>query len=170
MSSTASDPFEKLIRGAGEGWLIDWYAPPQDALPYLREKLRLADEAARQRLGDSAPRLTPEALESVFAENPHKVRAFLQVIGSVASPHMLVMVWRILQGYRIASIRLECDNPGPFYLYVRLSSPRDDGTPEDYESNDIGDAVVLRHLGTVKMGSQGVFDGFYAFKLGQSVG
>lgn len=170
MSTAITDPFEAMIRDAGEDWLLDWYAPPQDALPHLREILRSADDVARERLGGNAPRLTPEALVTMYAENPHKVRAFLQVLGSVASPHMLVMVWRILHGMGIEAIRMGYDATEPFHLYVRLSSPYAHGTAEEYESSDIDDAVVLRHLGTLKMGNQGIFDGFYAFNLSKNSG
>jgi len=167
MSSVATDPFEAMIREAGEGWLIDWFAPPEQAIPSLHETLRRAEDAARQRLGQDAPRLTPETLVETYARNPHKVRAFLQVIGSVASPHILVLVWRILQGIEIVAIRMEYDAAGLFHLYVKLASSNADGTPEEYESNDIDDSVVLRHLGTLKMGSQGAFDGFYPMNLQQ---
>ena len=120
----------------------------------------------RERLGDNGPRLTPEALIEMSARNPHKVRAFLQVMGSVASPQILVMVWRILQGMGVAAIRMEYDADGAFHLYVRLSSHRVGGTPgEEYESSNIDDSVVLRHLGRVKMGDKGIFDGFYALNL-----
>jgi hypothetical protein len=166
MISVTADPFEKLIRDAGEDWLIDWYAPREAALPHFREVLARADNAARERLGGNGPRLTPEALIDMHSRNPHKVRAFLQVMGSIASPHILVMVWRILQGMGIAAIRMEYDAEGKFHLYVTLSSPRVDGTPEEeYESNDIDDSVILRHLGRIRMGSQGIFDGFYALNL-----
>ena len=36
---------------------------------------------------------------------------------------------------------------------------------EHYESNDIDDAVILRHLGILKIGNQGTFDGFYALNV-----
>ena len=165
MSSVTTDPFETMIRDAGEGWLIDWHAPREQAISHLREILGRADDAARERFGDDAPRLTPDALIEDYTRNPHKVRAFLQVIGSTASPLILVMVWRLLQGIEIAAIRMEYDAPGPFHLYVRLASSYADGTREEYESNDIDDAVVLRHLGTIKMGNQATFEGFYALNL-----
>src|SRR5947199_10802726 len=116
MSSIIADPFEEMIRDAGEGWVIDSYAPRHQALPHIRATLRRADDAARERLGANAPRLTPEALVEAYVVNPHKVRALLQVIASVASPHMLVMAWQILQGMEIAAIRMEYDAGGAFHL------------------------------------------------------
>lgn len=163
MSEAISDPLDKLIRDAGEGWLIDWYAPRHDALPHIREVLQYADDAARRRFGKGAPSLTPEALRLAYEQNPHKVRAFLQVIGSVASPDMLVMVWRVLQGIPLAAMRMDYDAAGLFRLHVRLTPTS--GPAEEYESDDIDDAVVLRHFGIMKLEDQGVFDGFYALNL-----
>ena len=65
----------------------------------------------------------------------------------------------------MAAIRMEYDATGPFRLHVTLLSP-DAGEMEEYESSDIDDAVVLRHLGTMKLENQGTFDGFYALNLG----
>lgn len=168
MSTATVDPLEELIRNAGEGWLIDWYAPREAALPHLRGVLLAADGAARGRFGAQAPALTPESLIEAYSDNPHKVRAFLQILGSVASPDILVMAWRILQGAEIAAIHLQYHASGPFHLSVRLNSPDAPPAPEEYESNDIDDAVVLRHLGTMKVGNDGVFDGLYALALGRT--
>jgi len=165
MSTVAIDPFEKLIRDAGQDWLIDCYRPREKAAPHLREVLRRANDAAIKRLGSNAPSLTPETVAATYEKNPHKVRAFLQVMDSVASPDILVMVWQILQGMNIAAIRMEYNATGPFHLRIILSSPDSDQT-EEYDSYDIDDAVILRHLGTIKMGNQGTFDGFYALNLG----
>lgn len=163
MSEAILDPLEEVIRKAGEGWLIDWYKSKEDALPHLRKTLSNANAWGKHRFGGDAPDLTPEAIAATYARNPHKVRAFLQVIGSVGSPDFLVMVWRILQGMNVQAIRMEYEADHPFHLYVRLASPY--GQTEEYESNDIDDAVILRHLGKMKMGEQGVFDGFYALNL-----
>ena len=35
MSEIVLDPLEEVIRKAGEGWLIDWYKPSDQALPHL---------------------------------------------------------------------------------------------------------------------------------------
>ena len=77
---------------------------------------------------------------------------------SAGTPQIRVMVWRILQGMSIETIRLEYRAEGTFMLSVRLVSPY--GQTEDYESSDIDDAVVLRHLGIMKMDEKGIFDGF----------
>ena len=165
MSEIWVDPFEKMIRDSGQGWLIDWYAPKEEALPRLRQILVEVNAKARVRLGGSAPNLTPEALIAESRRNPHKVNAFLQVIGSVATPDILVMVWRIIQGMNIAELALHYLSEQSFKMTVRLSSPYDGGADETYESHDIDDAVILRHLSVMKMDDKPIFDGFYPLQL-----
>jgi hypothetical protein len=163
-----TDRLEQLIRDCGEGWLIDWHVPREQALSDLRDVLRRANVAGRALLGDVMSPLTPDALIEASSKNPHKVRAFLQVLGT-ATPQMLVMVWRVLQGIEISEIQMEYRENAPFRLRIRLSSSNDD-RPELYESSDIDDAAVLRHLGTMKLGDNGLFDGFYALDRGRRVG
>jgi len=166
VSELATDPLEAVIRAAGEAWLIDWYTPPNQAIPHLRLMLEQADERLLNRFGPDAPRLTGESLLREHQANPHKVRALLQVLGSVASPDILVMVWRILQGMNIASIQMEYDQERVFRLRVTLSSSYDQAIAEHYESTDIDDAVVLRHFGIMKMDDKPCFDGFYPLNVG----
>jgi hypothetical protein len=165
MSQIPTDPFEQMIRASGQGWLIDWHAPKEQALPRLRQILAEVNAKARIRLGGNAPNLTPEALIAEYRRNPHKVNAFLQVIGSVATPDILVMVWRIIQGMNIAELTLHYLSEQSFNMTVRLSSPYDGGGEETYESQDIDDAVILRHLSVMKMDEKPVFDGFYPLQL-----
>src|SRR5436853_3511064 len=115
MSEAILDPLEDVIRKAGEGWLIDLYHPKESAIPNLRKILSDANDWGKQRFGGNAPSLTDDAIVSTYAKNPHKVRAFLQVIGS-ASPQVLVMVWRILQGMTIQAVRMEYEQDKPFHL------------------------------------------------------
>ncbi len=163
MNRIERDPFEEVIRKSGADWLIDWYAPSDRAMENLRRILRDANEWGRQHWEGNAPPLTPEEIVNTYATNPHKVRAFLQVVGSIGSPSFLVMVWRILQGFDIQSVQLQYEIDKPFSLYIRLVSPY--GMTEEYKSDNIDDAVVLRHLGTMKMSGQGTYDGFYALNI-----
>lgn len=75
---------------------------------------------------------------------------------------MLVMVWRVLQGARIREAQMEYRELNAFRLRFTLA----DGERTDvYESYDISDAVLLRHLGIAKVQGQPLFDGFYALRL-----
>ena len=165
--ATATDPFEQIIRASGQGWLIDWYAPKEEAMPNLRQILVTVNARARALFGGSAPSLTPESLVAEFKRNPHKVGAFLQVIGSVKTPDILVMVWRILQGMNIAQLTVNYVSEQAFEMSVRLTSPDHGGREEVYQSQNIDDAVILRHLGAMKMNDLPIFDGFYPLNLGK---
>src|SRR5206468_3553649 len=112
------------------------------------------------------PSFNGEALAAEYRRNPHKVRAFLQALGSVRSPDMLIMVWRVLQGMGIASVQLDYQSEEAFRLRIRLSSPHESQSLEEYESDDIKDAAVLRHFGTTNgAGGRPVYSGFYALNL-----
>lgn len=163
--AAALDPFEQIIRDSGQGWLIDWYAPKEQALPDLRTILATANARGRQLLDEDAPELTPDSLVREYARNPHKVSAFLQVVGSVATPDILVMVWQILEGRAISHLTVNYLSKQVFQMTVRLESEFG-GDDEIYESHDIDDAVILRHLGVMKMGGAPIFDGFYPLNVG----
>lgn len=166
MSNVVADPLEQLIRQSGEGWLIDWYAPRDQALPHLRRLLEQADQRAVQRFGPNGPRLTIDALLHEQEGNPHRVRALLQIMASVTSPDMLVMAWRIMKGMNIDAIQMEYEQEKSFRLRVRLVSMDNANKREEYETTDIDDAVVLRHFGIMKMNDRPVFDGFYPMRVG----
>ena len=161
---SSTDSFERIIREAGQGWLIDWYAPKDQALPALRQTLATADARAQARLGRNAPRLTPEVLVAEYDRNPHRISAFLQVLGSVTTPDLLVMVWRIIQGMSISELRVNYRSEDRFEMSVLLTSPYGDHD-EPYESTNIDDSVILRHLGVMKMDGLPIFDGFYPLNV-----
>jgi len=165
MSNLTTDPLEEVIRSSGEGWLIDWFEPRDQAISHLRKRLQAADEASRHRLGAVAPSLTAEALIAEHQRNPHKVRALLQVLPTVQTPDILVLVRRILDGASIKTMKLDYSMQKSFHLVVELEPLETQVTGERYESTDIEDAVILRHLGILKMGDQPVFDGFYPLNV-----
>lgn len=150
---------ETLIREVGEDWLIDSFSPAHEAIARLQARLEKANAAAHTRLGANAPSLLPHALEAECKRNPHKVKAFLQALGSSESPDMLVMVWRVLMGCSIAEIQAEYELKKRFSLRVRLQNDRN--LPEVYASDDINDAALLRHFGIMSMDGSPIFDGFY---------
>jgi hypothetical protein len=161
---TAESPavLESLLRGNGLGWMIDMYARPGRAIPYLLELLgRVAAEYA-QRIHVNVP-FTPEALAAEAENNPHKVRAFLQAMGTTHSPEMLVMVWRILQDLQIREVELRYREQQMFSLIVVLARPGGDNGDEleTYRSEDINDAALIRHFGITTVDRLPLFDGFF---------
>lgn len=168
MSASTIDPLEELLRDAGEGWILDFFKDQQvNVLQGLYALLNRAHQFNVQRFGSSANKLDLPAIKALSQQNPHKAKAFLQALCSVRSPEMLVMTWRILLGMEVFSIQMEYRAQEKFEIEIVLKSPY--GAPTDqleaYQSNDIDDSVVLRHLGIMKVDEKPVFDGFYALSL-----
>ena len=165
MSPQAPAVLERLLRSNGLGWMIDMYAPPDRAIPALLEKLDQVASAYRTRSRVGGP-FTPEALETEAEQNPHKVRAFLQALGTSRSAEMLVMVWRILQGLSIREVVLNYREREAFSLTVTLARPGDGQVaPEEYRSQDINDAALVRHFGIATISGLPLFDGFYPLRV-----
>ncbi len=165
MTRHATDPLEEVIRESGENWLIDFFAPSEQALPHLKRILEAVSKRAQERFPANVPQLSATALGEEYARNPHRIKAFLQALGSTRSPDMLLMAWRIIEGRDIKQVSLEYRLQKSFSLRVVLAAS-DDGPDETYESVDIDDAALLRHFGIMKMNESPVFDGFYALNVG----
>lgn len=166
MSQSSTEILEALLRKNGLGWLLDMVPPKDQAISaYINLLNRLAAEYL-SRCGVAAP-FSPEALQAEAERNPHKVQAFLQLLRPNRSPAMLVMVWRVLQGLSIRAVSLNYRECESFRLNVTLARPGDGGQDqlEAYESDDINDAALLRHLGVTKVSGRPRFDGFYALRL-----
>ena len=146
--------------------MIDSFEPAEQALPHLRRVLAEVDQESRRRLGGNAPRFGEETLAQEHERNPSKVVAFLQALATTTSPHMLLMVWRILQGMKIASVEASYQEQSAFRLVVRLRSPYDEADRmEEYVSDNILDAGLLRHFGIMLVDNLPLFDGFYPLRL-----
>jgi hypothetical protein len=91
------------------------------------------------------------------------VKGFFQVLGGTRSSTILLMAWRIIQGMEVKQISLTYERNVSFALQVTLQSPYGDGD-EVYESDKIQDFSVFRHIGTMEVSNQPVFDGFYALR------
>jgi hypothetical protein len=166
MRQSSHEILETLLRKNGLGWMIDMYAPSGQAIPdYLDLLTRIAAEY-RSRCG-VALSFAPDTLHAEAERNPHKVQAFLQLLRPNRSAAMLVMVWRVLQGLSIREVDMNYRERDSFRLSFTLARPGDSGQDqlETYESTDIGDAALLRHLGVTKVGGKPLFDGFYALRL-----
>jgi len=154
---------EESIRDAGEGWLIEMYAPPEEAISHIRQTLADVYTLARKKLGGNAPDLTEKSIISHYNRYPLKVKGFFQVLGGTRSSTILLMAWRIIQGMEVKQISLTYERNVSFALQVTLQSPYGDGD-EVYESDKIQDFSVFRHIGTMEVSNQPVFDGFYALR------
>jgi hypothetical protein len=160
MTADGPQTIEELVRSSGEQWLLDWYAPKEQAVPRLLALLQSADQRLQERMPAAGCRLDEQTLLSEFRKSPHKVRAFLQAAGETDSADMLLLAWRLLQGAEIVDVKLNYRLKETFSMRVVIRMA--DDPEEHYESHDIDDAAVLRHLGILKMGNLPVFDGFFS--------
>jgi len=152
---------EGLLRDHGLGWMIDMYDSRDSAIPYLEEQLNQVAAEYRKRIRVNVP-FTPEFLAGEAKCNPHKVRAFLQALGTSRSAEMLVMVWRILQGLSIRRVEMDYREQEAFSLVVVLAHPGEDqDVLEEYRSSDINDAALIRHFGITTVSGLPLFDGFF---------
>lgn len=77
---------------------------------------------------------------------------------------MLLMVWRIIQGMEVKDIRMDYQRQQSFQLRVILESPCGE-LDSPYNSRNIHDFALFRHIGIMEIGGAPVFDGFYALKF-----
>src|SRR5579884_821082 len=164
MTRPKTTTLEEAIRHAGEGWLIDWFAPPEQAMSNLRQRLEDVARLARERLGANAPNMSEAALVDLYNHHPQKVKGFFQVLGGTRTPEILLMVWRIIQGMEIKNIQMDYHRQDHFAIRVTLESPYGE-EDELYQSSAIQDFTVFRHIGTIEVSGKPVFDGFYPLKV-----
>jgi len=159
-----SSTLESVIRQSGEEWLIDLFAPPEEALPHIQRTLEAVQREAQNRLGTDAPDLSEAALCGEYHRNPLRVRGFFQALGGTRTPAMLLMVWRIIQGMAVKDIHLSYRRQESFEVRVVLESPYGE-EDEPYFSNSIHDFALFRHIGLLEIGGAPVFDGFYPLRI-----
>ncbi|RLS36684.1 MAG: hypothetical protein DWH82_12800 [Planctomycetota bacterium] len=160
-----TNTLEEAIRDAGEGWLIDMYAPPEQAIPHIRQTLADVNALAEHTLGENALDRSEKSIIAHYNCYPPKVKGFFQVLGGTRSSPILLMAWRIIQGMKIKSVLLNYQRQESFAMQVTLQSPYGDGD-EKYSSDKIQDFAVFRHIGTMEVSNSPVFEGFYALRRG----
>jgi len=153
---------EEAIRDAGEGWLIDMFAPPENAIPHICQILLDVHALATSRLGGNAPDLSEAAIIRHYNRHPSKVTGFFQLLGGTRSTEILLMAWRIIEGMEVQNVVLEYHRRTSFAMRVTLRSPYDQ--EETYESAQIQDFAIFRHIGMMEISGRPVFDGFYQLR------
>ncbi len=162
MTDNPTEVLRRLLHAQGFGPILQAYSPSPDDL--LSRLLAILDKVAAEyhaRAGSSTP-FTLEALVAESSRNPHKVRAFFQATRLTNTPEMLVMVWRILEGFSIQEIKMNYQKRCIFEFVVVLSRPESQTEPQEtYRSTTIFDARLLRHFGTATAAGQPSFNGFF---------
>ena len=164
MMSESASVLEQLLRGEDLGWMIDMYSPRERAIPFLLGQLTSLTGEFRAKFGYDVS-FAPEQLAAEARRNPHKIRAFLQALAATGKTDMLLMVWRILEGLSIHRVVLDYTEQESFRLVVSLTRPADAaGIKEEYSSDDINDAKLLRHFGITTIDKRPLFDGFFPLR------
>ena len=100
-----------------------------------------------------------------YRKHPGQVKGFFQAIGVTRTPVMLLMVWRIVQGMEIKEVQMSYRLKEEFRLRVILESPYGD-LDLPYESSEVNDFALFRHIGIMTIGDRPVLDGFYPLRVG----
>lgn len=164
MSTSAPSTLEEVIRRSGESWLIDSFGNAEESIRHLRQTLESVNRLACERLKDDAPDLSDAAILELYQQHPLKVRTFLQALGGTRTPDMLLMAWRVIQGMEIKEVSLSYQRQKDFRLRVVLESP-DGEVDEAYDSSNVHDFALLRHIGAMTVDGQPILQGFYALRL-----
>ena len=144
----------KLLRDAGIEW---WIA--QDAGRIYKtavDDVGAVAQLYRERYGEEID------LWARIVALPDEMRAFVQSFAMPISNAFRLMVLRLLDGSTILSVDFHYEERREARLRIRLRDRR--GSEEAFESDDLWDAHVLRHLGFMKIGDEPVLDGFYALR------
>jgi hypothetical protein len=163
VSKTTASNLEEALRQSGEGWVIDWFSPKDQALDYLRKTFEDINEAAKLRGLESTVKISEQGLVAEYNRNPPRIKAFFQALAGIRTAEMLLMVWRIMQGMLIKKVNIDYTMDSHFFISVTLESPYgEEDAP--YESTQINDGVLLRHFGIIEINSLPRYDGFYAIR------
>jgi hypothetical protein len=163
MNTLKAHSLEDVIRQAGEGWLIDRYTPPSEAMNAIRQALREVGILARG-LANAAPDLSEDAIIAEFQRRPLPLRGFFQAFAGTRTPEMILMAWRIIQGWKIKRVTLDYKVCDTFKLSVVIESPEGVEDPP-YETTNINDFTLFRHVGILVASGRPVFDGFYPLRV-----
>jgi hypothetical protein len=158
--TTKIDPSELKValESAGASWIIGWHGHEERThLDEMCADLTEFVEEYQRRF-----REPPDPL-GLLRRNPVKGMAFFQLDTFRVSLEMKIMIWRILVGCRVESVRFEYAVSHPFRVEVQLRTP--DGTVEGpYIGARPQDFRVLRHFGAIEVNGDVQLDGYYALR------
>ena len=108
----------------------------------------------------------PFSIFTLRKKRVYQVKAFVQALAETSNIEMLVMVWRIIMGTGIKKIETSYIKETSYTMSIVLESPY--GELDNFNSNSIDDAKLLRHLGILKSDGKPVFHGFFALHVPES--
>jgi hypothetical protein len=151
-----SATLESLLHAAGVGWLLQEAKDTR-----LTQILNEMDELSTY-LRDRQLSQTPDLLQEAATE-PTELRPLVQLFASPTSTTIRAMAYCVLRGADIQSVSFEYRLEQVAKLRIELSHPHARGSTIEFESDNLWDAEVLRHVGMMKRGGRPVLHGYYAF-------
>jgi len=112
---------------------------------------------------DKAPELSEEYLVKRHQGGFSQTNGLLQTICFPHTPQMLFAVYRICQGFNIEELTVSYNKV--FNIKIKVKHIVDD-IEEAYESDNVFDFTILRHIACFTMDNKPILDGFYPLRIG----
>ena len=152
MSTEREETLSKLLEENGLTWAL---AGDAGAAGRILGVLEATASEYRTHFGSDVDLL------AAARAKPDEMRAFLQTLTAGVSPAFLALVARILlRGAKVVCVRFEFEARKTLSLHVEIADP--DGRRYAFDSTDLWDVQILRHLGLMKAGGVPFIDGYYA--------
>lgn len=158
MQAEQTRALRQLFDSAGVGWALEGDVEAE-AHRHLRE-LEAVEAEYQRRL--STP-LSPRLLDQLVADS-EALAPLIQAFASPISAPIRVMIYCILKGADVRRVRYDYEHERRSHLVIDIELPT--GQALSFESEELWDAEVLRHLGMTKRGGRPVLEGYYAFRRG----
>lgn len=154
-----------IIREAGMGWMIDSFSPPGQALSYLASRMTESETVLAGTCTPAHPQMTVATIARMRDDDVYKLDAFLQSLASIHSPSVLACAWLLIWGGEVTRLAVSYEEQRRFHMSITVRSPHLAAHEDEFISDDIDDAVFLRHLGIMKIDDQPAFDGYHALRM-----
>jgi hypothetical protein len=149
------DQLARLLAAARAGWVIEG----EDRESRLEGILNEVDALAGRL--SALIGLSGDLLDEMERE----IGALAPLAESFASPmsaDIRAAVYVLLRGGELRSLTYEYDRLARSRLFLRIATW--ERRELEFESNELWDAEILRHLGLMKMGGRPLVDGYYAMR------
>jgi hypothetical protein len=161
MIRTSTNP--NKVATAFESTGCTWVLKRSDRDVILAQAAREIDEfiaAYTERFKGAEP---PDPFALVEA-NPDKAAAFFQTFtGVLISAEIRVMAWQLIMGWEINSVQFSYDRGKEASFRIDLDSPPPlPVQTERFESRNLWDYQVFRHIGLLAINGKPILDGYYA--------
>ena len=152
-TTTEMDAIERAFARTGNRWILGGERR-EEVLGGVAEEVSGFVDFYKEHYGEI---VNPFALIDI---NPDKAAAFFELYTNPPiSIEMRVVVWRLIHGADIQSVRFNYDRDEGTELVITLIER---GHREEYRSDRLEDFEAIRHIGTLTIDGKEILDGYYA--------